>query len=543
MATPDLIKPVELNSDAPDWTGQWRGNDIWAVLTAARSGNIDELDTLIARCGNTIVHAEYWYTQPLHFAVREGHLRATERLVQAGADLTCRSLYNSQTLLELAEDRGHQPVADYLRSQLAEKLASDGRSHAIHRNVANNNPRIVKELLGDQPEMANRGDNLGRKPLHYAMETGSVEMVDLLLDHGADIDATGFSSDDRLGGNGFRPITLALWHHPYWRQRNDYDMVRHLIKRGADYSMTIAAAMGDTERVTNLLQADPACANSQESGGKRPLSAASERDHLAIVRTLLDAGADPNLQEGPMCPRGYSLWAAAHFGFRAVTQALAEAGADPNAPVESSATPTESALDMDMRALIYTYGGKMGISAHVWKNHIDTIAALLDAKPDLFTSLVTTDAFTQAVSEDNEAMVRLLLARGLRLPAVVTGCQTYLWRSLRLARLLLQHDMDPNLPNWQQIRPLHHVAGQGNIDAARLFLEFGADPTPIDEEFRSTPLGWAAREGHTEFIQWWLDHVGPAEPGVPDWARAGNWAARSGHDNIVKLLEAGRRAN
>ena len=40
MSEPHLIEPEELASDAPDWTGR-RGSDVWAVLTAARDGDVE----------------------------------------------------------------------------------------------------------------------------------------------------------------------------------------------------------------------------------------------------------------------------------------------------------------------------------------------------------------------------------------------------------------------------------------------------------------------------------------------------------------------
>ena len=157
----------------------------------------------------------------------------------------------------------------------------------------------------------------------------------------------------------------------------------------------------------------------------------------------------------------------------------------------------------------------------------------------MFDAAAAELGFTHCVASGHEGLLRLLLARGLRVPPMVTYCQTYLWRSLPLARLLLEHGMDPDLPNWQQIRPLHHQAGRGDIAAARLFLEFGADPDAVDEEFRSTPLGWAARRGQREFVQFLLARRGAGEPAsVPAWARAPAWAQRRGHREIAALLAA-----
>ena len=344
---------------------------------------------------------------------------------------------------------------------------------------------------------------------------------------------------------GFRPIALAFWHHIYWRQRNDYELARHLLDRGAAHSIVVAAALGDETRVRELLNDDAALANDQESGGKRPLSAAAERNHESIVRLLLDAGADPNLPEGEACPRGYALWAASHFGHRQVAELLLEAGADPNAHVDSSGTPTESAADAEMRALLCRHGGRVGLASQFWQGDIEAITALLDAKPETFDEGATAEGFLYSVKQGHESLLHLLLARGLRVPGAVTCCQTYLWESVKLARVLLEHGMDPDLPNWQQIRPLHHLAARGEIDKAKLFLEFGANPGAIDEEYRSTPLGWAARSGQTDFVRFWLEtgekgSTGASVPQVPAWARPIEWARRRGHAEIADLLD---RAN
>ena len=537
MNTPELMPPWELKQGALDWTGKWRGEDIWRVLTAARAGDVAELRALLGR-DPSLALAAFWYTPPLHFAVREGHVEAARLLIDSGADVFHRTLYGygKETLLDLAQDRGHEAVAELLRVEQAKRGAA-GPRHAIHDAIAAGDAATVGQLLAQDRGLADRGDALGRRPLHYAVEAGREDLVDLLLQSGAAVDAIGFSSDDRLGAHGFRAVVLALWRHPYWPQRNDYAMVRKLLAAGAEHTITVAAALGDESRVRELLRRDPALANHQESGGKRPLSAAAERGHLAIVDALLGAGADPNLPEGPNCPRGYALWAAAHLGHREVAERLLAAGADPNADVESSGTPTGSAKDAAMRALLLRHGGRTPLAQHCYEGNIDVVAALLDAKPEVFDDDQTAQGFTLAVSARHGDLVRLMLARGLRVPNALTSCQTYLWRDLELARLLLEHGMDANLPNWQRVTPLHHMASHGEIDAARLFLEFGADPNAIDEEYRTTPLGWAARSGQADFARFALANGFDATlPSAPEWAKPVAWARRRGHEEIARLL-------
>ena len=541
MEAPHLMRPRQLGPGTRFGTGRWRGEDVWQVLTAARAGDPATLRAALER-DPTLVSASYWYLPPLHFAVREGHLEAVRLLVAAGADLTHRNaLYGNDTLLRMAEDRGHRRVAGFLREALHRRFSSAGVRHAVHEAAAAGDAASLARLLADDPRLADVGDHLGRRPLHYAVAAGHGDLVDLLLNAGADIDAPGFGGDDRLGGPGFRPAALALWRDPYWGRRDDLALARHLLEHGADYSPAVAAALGDEARLEELLRADAAAANLAEACGKRPLSAAAECGHLAIVRRLLAAGAEPNLPEGQNCPRGFALWAAAHHGHREIVALLLAADADPNAEVESSGTPTTAAATSELRALLYRYGGRLGLAAHCYRGDVDTVAALLDARPGLFDDAALEQVFPHCVQAGHEALLRLLLARGLRVPPVVTYCQTYLWLSLPLARLLLEHGMDPDLPNWQRIRPLHHIAARGDVRSAELFLEFGADLDAVDEEFRSTPLGWAARCGQREFVRFLLARRGwRAEPAaVPAWAQPHAWALRRGHAEVAALLARG----
>ena len=213
----DLIRPNELRGDAHDWTGRFRGQDVWDVLTAARAGDSNRLRPLLSRVPD-IVAAEYWYTPPLHFAVREGHAAATWLLLDAGADISHRTLYGGETLLQVATERGHEEVAAIIRSEMERRFAGDGTTHHIHEAVQAGDLDAVSALLDADAALVNRGDALGRRPLHYAVENvgeggageglplpEGAEMLDLLLDRGADIDATGFSSDDRLGGQDSAP--------------------------------------------------------------------------------------------------------------------------------------------------------------------------------------------------------------------------------------------------------------------------------------------------------------------------------------------------
>ena len=72
---------------------------------------------------------------------------------------------------------------------------------------------------------------------------------------------------------------------------------------------------------------------------------------------------------------------------------------------------------------------------------------------------------------------------------------------------------------------------------AALCLEHGADINAIDDEYCSTPLGWAARRGLTDMVTWLLQRGANRDlPHDKPWAKPLAWAKRRGHDSIIGLL-------
>src|SRR5258708_1670748 len=99
-----MIQPRELARD--------NGRDIWATITAAEAGDTGTLRLLLQR-DPKLSRAQYWYTQPMHFAVRSGRLEAAQMLLDAGADPEWNG-YHEGSLIEMARDRGHENVARLL---------------------------------------------------------------------------------------------------------------------------------------------------------------------------------------------------------------------------------------------------------------------------------------------------------------------------------------------------------------------------------------------------------------------------------------------
>jgi RNA polymerase sigma factor (sigma-70 family) len=538
-----MIKPAELQSDHPHGAWSCRGSDVWDMICAAIMGNADRIRRLIERDPN-LYRAEYWYTQPIHFAVREGHVDAVRALLDAGADPNVIR-YGGEDLVTVARDRGHEPVAALLEQARAKQTNAQTAEHLIHIAAADGDLEQLRRLLDVDLSLVRRGDREGATPLHRAVAGGKREAVELLLDRGADVDAVQ-SAGGTYAAGGFRPIDLALWTGPFWGVRGDVEMVRLLLSRGASYSMTIAAALGDMDRVRTLLNDAPASVNEAQPSGKRPLSAAIEFGHSALARLLLERGADPSLSEGAMAPRGAALHVAASRGDREMVELLLARGADPNSGIDSAGSATYGAKTKELRGLLMARGGLLDAYDLVWLGEDQELLRRAAADPAWAATSGCGGVFTAVCDQGRRDLLPRLLDLGVRVPSSVTGCRTYLLTHADMLTTLLERGgMDPNLPNWQRTTPLHDTCGRdgrgralaNRVEIATVLLDHGADMNARDEEYRSTPLAWAARNDLPDMAEFLLARG--AKVSLPDdepWATPLAWAQRRGHDAITALL-------
>ena len=146
--------------------------------------------------------------------------------------------------------------------------------------VCDGDAATVETYLLESPELANTKDD-GATPLHFAAISDQCAVVDLLLNHGADINAL----DDEHNA------TPTGWAN----EKGHVEMVHHLAARGAKVDLPRAAGFGLLDLVIELLTADASAVNTSGGWGM-PIHEASVWGHPRIVEVLLAHGADPNLK-------------------------------------------------------------------------------------------------------------------------------------------------------------------------------------------------------------------------------------------------------
>lgn len=499
----------------------------------------------------SLAAASWGYFTPLHFAVRGGHDELVELLLRYGADASeqpCLSWQDS--LLQKAQDRGHDSVVKLLREHLQRTLKVEPIGEKLAALIRDRKLRELLELLEQHPEAIHASDERGNTPLHWAVMTRQLELIDRLLIMGADPLAK--------RGDGSQPAQLALEGDYFYRanrnlpqdaSRDTSFLLGYLIGRGGvPCDLFLAAATGDAMRVDELLKQNEALANSRDASGRSALYYAAKRGYAEVVKRLLAAGADPNAAERDAA-RGAALYAAVRGKHTACVKLLLAHGADPNAEVEASGNAVYAALqegNQELIELVYAYGGNVTLTGACALGRIDLVGELLAANP---SSIDGGDygPLAQAASCGFTAIVKLLLRHQAPLsePWYASNYMHYAcsYADADMVKLLLEGGADPNHTNWLGVSYLHLIALQGKLELAELMIVHGADLGAVDKEHETTPLGWAAKYGKSDMVSYLLQQGAEAEPaGVPQWATPLAWAQRRGHQAIAEQLLAHRSA-
>ena len=205
------------------------------------------------------------------------------------------------------------------------RFALAGWELPLHRAARHGDQAIFERLLRAGADIESTARHDASTALHYAASGGRVEMMRMLIDRGADVNASTVSLW-RPSRGGLTPLHGAT-------DGGNYDAVVLLLEHGADPNAATGegvtplhnAAYGGIVRMVILLLDAGADPNAQDAEGWTPLHGAAISRWLGVERVLLQAGADPNAQDDDgMTP----LHVAADQGKGGVARALVAAGAD-----------------------------------------------------------------------------------------------------------------------------------------------------------------------------------------------------------------------
>lgn len=165
-------------------------------------------------------------------------------------------------------------------------LFACGCGASIHDAAAMADVRTVAAMLDRDPSLLEARNALGKTPLHMAVTSGSTEMVQLLLDRGANVNAK--------DNTGLTPLHIAAW----WTATN---RAQQLLDAGADPNSRDrfgdtplhVAAMHGRQAMTVFLAGHGARLDVENDSGRTPLALAEkyEREKTAHILEVLAARA------------------------------------------------------------------------------------------------------------------------------------------------------------------------------------------------------------------------------------------------------------
>lgn len=275
-------------------------------VQAVRSGAHDELRTLLA---NATTHKAFinlplfdFNAPALVYAAMYADRALLELLLEAGADINAKSAWWA----------GGFGVLHFATGDVAEWLIERGAQLDAHAAAHLNKPDALKAMIAAHPAVvATRGGD-GKYPLHFA---ASPTIVDILLDHGADLDARDID-------HGSTAAQYAAGSRP--------NVCRRLIDHGAHTDIFMAIALDDEQLARTILASDPDALHARTGRGHfiapgsqgghiytfmstpnaTPLHTAAVFNRSTIAELLVDAGLDVNIVGGydDCTPLHLSAW-------------------------------------------------------------------------------------------------------------------------------------------------------------------------------------------------------------------------------------------
>ena len=544
------------------------GTNIARFAEAVNQGDMAQVRTMLAdrpelvsmdRAGNDEHRA-------IHYAVLRQDPAMVRLLMEAGADAR-KGIYphrDATTALGLAQARGFAEIVAIIEDEERRRREEMSCPNAtvspaqdqITAAIREGNAAGAIQLLASDPSLQHACDRNGRTPLHVAAGCNNIELVDWLLNRRSNV--------HKKDNEGLTPLDhAALGVDPRNSRAKRFPRVAQLLmERGAAVTVRAAVALGDEDRVREVIAAAPELLRQISADGGL-LTLAVKHGQTSMIRVLLDSGADVDERilleelEEPTESWGMPLWYAALANDAVISRELLDRGADPNANVYASGWPLRNAWGHEndsVKELLLERGAVLQPYMVSEAHDIGAARKLLAQNPgeELAQELAWSAADHGCPEIVELALPHLpwpprddrwhwILIQPVRGAGADSSQNEGHFRSMEL---LLRHGVDPNISRFGQ-SILHFTAGRhaglSGKDRARfasILIDYGSRLDPRDDLLKSTPLAWACRWGHLELVELLIRrgarvHEADAAP----WATPIAWARRMNHSHLLDLLE------
>jgi ankyrin repeat protein len=371
-----------------------------ALHWAAHHDNLELVELIIAAGGDARAANRYGVT-PLVLGCINGNAAIVDRLLKAGADPNTASREGESVLMTAARSGALDVVKRLIAAGANVNRKETWRGQtALMWAIGEGHLDIVRTLLEVGADLSVKTPK-GFTPFLFAVRSGSFDMVKTLLAAGADVNET--------AGDGTTALVVAIVNA-------HYELAAYLLDQGAD---AYADMPGGT-----ALHAVTRTRNYEYGTVVRPAAVQTgTMDDLALVKKLIDYGADPNARIVKPLPRqgGFDnnylrligatpFLLAARAADPTLMRLLASRGADPLLTTTEGVTPLMVAAGMG-----YVQGQSIGTG----NERLEAVKVALELGGDVnaTTSKSLETAMHGAATGGVNEVVELLAAKGAKLDA------------------------------------------------------------------------------------------------------------------------------
>ncbi|KAI9926080.1 hypothetical protein MW887_004541 [Aspergillus wentii] len=283
---------------------------------------------------------------PIELATKKNHTGLVKALLRSGAKAGFCPVSSYYIAYGVEEWSKNDAAIKYVMEELYEQ--KDSFATAIQYAVQNQNLELVSLLLSHGAHVDSRvAPTYGDTPLQIAARVGNIEIANFLLEHGADINASAAKF------NGRTAIQAAA-------ESGNLELCDMLLKYGAGVNAPAAWSEGltaiqaallrghiDVARFLHASGADVHAAAGHVAG-LTALQAAASHGDIDILKEILGTGARANAPAAPIIGRT-ALSAAVYHENIQLLQVLLLGGADVNGQSSTGCTALLSAVRIRWR--------------------------------------------------------------------------------------------------------------------------------------------------------------------------------------------------